>query len=165
MGLKDELDGKKFLTLTLKEADLYEASSPPFGEKVENRFQIIVDDIRESSKCLALGRSTATVFHLMRVMEAGLRALAAELGIPYAPSWESYRKQLNKILNTNTYNNLTSDQKAKRPFYQDVLGDVIAIKTAWRNPTMHIVKSYDSTQAAVIYDVTKAFMQHLAAYL
>ena len=34
------------------------------------------------------------VFHLMRVMEAGLKATAGSLGIPYAPSWESYLKQI-----------------------------------------------------------------------
>ena len=31
----------------------------------------------------------------MRVMEAGLKALAKLLDIPYAPSWESYLKQIN----------------------------------------------------------------------
>ncbi|MEZ5880772.1 MAG: hypothetical protein R3D35_08940 [Nitratireductor sp.] len=162
MGLKDELGSRVFLGLSEADRNLFEAKEPPFGQEVEQRFAIAIDDIYEASKCLALGRGTATVFHLMRVTEVGLKALAAELGIPYAPSWESYKRQLEKILDSGNYASLTPDQKAKRPFYLDVLGDVSAIKTAWRNPTMHIVKSYDVAQAAVIFSATNMFMRHLA---
>src|SRR5262249_6091339 len=56
-----------------------------FGEEVATKFVPANQDIEEAGKCLALSRGTATVFHLMRVMEAGLKALAKPLGIPYAP--------------------------------------------------------------------------------
>src|SRR5262249_39536541 len=53
-----------------------------FGEEVATKFVPANQDIEEAGKCLALSRGTATVFHLMRVMEAGLKALAKPLGIP-----------------------------------------------------------------------------------
>ena len=34
------------------------------------------DDVEEARKCLALGRSTAAVFHLMKIVEHGVLALA-----------------------------------------------------------------------------------------
>jgi hypothetical protein len=61
----------------------------PFGQTVALRFPTASFDIEEAGKCLALARPTACVFHSMRVMEVGVKALAKELKIPYAPSWES----------------------------------------------------------------------------
>lgn len=161
----DQLSKRFALVLSSRERDLYEATEPLFGDAVFNRFQGANDDIAEAGKCLALERGTATVFHLMRVLEAGLKALGKELGIPYAPSWEAYIKQLDKLLDGKSYDSLTSEQKAKRPFYQDVLGDLISIKSAWRNPTMHIVRSYGIRQAGIIFEASKGLMQHLAKEL
>jgi len=163
--LRDDCKARIYFQIAPENALRYHPVEPGFGEEVERAFPIAIDDIVEAGKCLALGQGTATVFHLMRVMEAGLRALAADLGIPYAPSWEAYKKQLDKILDTNNYANLTADQKTKRPFYQDALGDLVAIKTAWRNPTMHIVKSYDIKQATVVWSTIESFMRHVAANL
>ena len=98
----------------------------------------------------------------MRVMEAGLKGIAAELGVSYAPSWESYISQLSNILDGKAYKKLTEDQRAKRPFYNDVLRDLSAVKMAWRNPTMHIVKSYETAQAKSVYGAVESFMRHLA---
>jgi hypothetical protein len=42
----------------------------PVGEQVEIKFMSAIQDIEEAGKCLAMGRGTATVFHLMRVVEA-----------------------------------------------------------------------------------------------
>lgn len=163
--LQDQLQARMTLLLSAHECRLFDPREPLFGDDVFNRFAIANDDIAEAGKCLGLGRGTATVFHLMRIMEAGLKALGNELGIPYAPSWESYISQMQKLLDTKNYANLTPDQKAKRPFYQEILSDLISVKTAWRNPTMHIVRSYDISQARVAFDAVCGFMQHLAKEL
>jgi hypothetical protein len=161
----DELEEFRFLLLSDQDAALFQSEEPLFGDDVFARFSVANDDIAEAGKCIALGRGTAAVFHLMRVMEAGLKALGKELGIPYAPSWESYTKQIDNILDPAKYKSMPADKLAKRPFYEEVLGDVVAVKRAWRNPTMHIVKSYDVQQAKVIFEAVKSFMQHLAKEL
>ena len=48
---------------------------------VFNAFPSANNDILEASNCLALERGTATVMHLMRVAEVGLKALASALGV------------------------------------------------------------------------------------
>jgi len=160
--VRDECQDQLYIQIPPESAALYQPAQPLFGEEVERVFPMAIDDIAEAGKCLAIGQGTAAVFHLMRVMEAGLKGLANELGVPYAPSWESYISQLEKILNSKNYSNLTDLQKAKRPFYHDALGDLSAIKLVWRNPTMHIVKSYDVNQAKMIFGAVGSFMKHLA---
>ena len=36
------------------------------------------------------------------------------------------------------------------------------LRRAWRNPSMHIDRSYSLETAAEIFDATKSFMRHLA---
>jgi hypothetical protein len=46
------------------------------GDAVTAKFPDAVVEIRNAGNCLAVGCSTAAVFHLMRVVEFGLRALS-----------------------------------------------------------------------------------------
>ncbi len=51
------------------------------GEAVQERFPSLATDIDEAGKCFATGRFTATVFHLMRVMEVGVQEFCEALGV------------------------------------------------------------------------------------
>lgn len=163
----DDQIGSRFgVILTKEEAKLFDQKSQPlFGNLVYERFPAASDDVAEAGACLAFNRGTAAVFHLMRVMEAGLKGLAREMGVNYAPSWESYIKQLDAMFAQNAYSKLTDEQKRKLPAYRDVLGDLVSVKSAWRNPTMHIVRHYDPSQAKIIFESVQAFMTNLAENL
>jgi len=132
-----------------------------FGSEVAARFAAAGDDIEEAGNCIALGRGTACVYHLMRVMEIGLKALANPLGIPYAPSWESYLRQIEAKI-TAKHSSKSKKWKKEEPFYRDVLGDLQAVKIAWRNPTMHIVRRYTTEEADDILRAVRAFMRRMA---
>ena len=54
-----------------------------FGSEVTENFKSALYDINEAGKCFALGRDTACVFHLMRVLEHGLRVVAKKLKIKF----------------------------------------------------------------------------------
>jgi hypothetical protein len=157
----DELSTRVYVQVPHERAKYYEPTSPPFGQKVFDQFSTAIDDVSEASTCLALERNTAAVFHLMRVMESALKVLANELGIPYAPSWESYLRQLNNLVETD-WKTKSRDLRIKQPFYKEVVGDLQAVKIAWRNPTMHIVKSYGGEEAVQVYGCVKQFMTRLA---
>lgn len=135
-----------------------------FGDDVAVCFPGVGDDVEDAGNCLALGQGTAAVFHLMRVMEHGLRAISKMLGIPYAPSWESHLKQIEA--------NIKADHKGKSPewkrdeaFFKEVLGDLAAVRIAWRNPTMHIGRRYSQDEAEQVYQAVRLFMQRVAAKL
>jgi hypothetical protein len=52
--------------------------------------------------------------------------------------------------------------KKDEPFYREVLGDLQAIKIAWRNPTMHIVRHYSAEEAEDVFRAVRTFMKRLA---
>ena len=69
----------------------FQRSLTLFGTEVAARFPRAIVDIEEAGKCFALGRFTACVFHLMRVVEAGLAAISRSLNIvKHSPTWEAY---------------------------------------------------------------------------
>jgi hypothetical protein len=160
LQLFDELGRLKLYLVPAHMVEFYEEEMP-FGETVFDRFPSAVPDTRNAGRCLALGQPTACMFHLMRVMERGLAAYAAKLGIPYAPSWESYIRQLDKQFSVE-WNTKTKSWKAIEPFHKEILGDLIAVKTAWRNPTVHIVNDYDAEEGERAYHAVRGFMQKLA---
>lgn len=159
----DELNRQLCFLVPREQAKLF--STPQiFGAEVAERFQSAATDIEEAAKCLALQRGTASVFHLMRVMEVGLKAVAAALGIPYAPSWESYLRQIQSEIDKPWKRKSKKWKEAER-FFRDVLANLHAVKVAWRNPTMHIVNHYTPETAREVFDAVKGFMRHLATTL
>ena len=61
----------RFLAIAPEKAKLLQPA-PPFGYDVAKAFPRASDDILEATKCYALERYTASVFHLMRAIEIGL---------------------------------------------------------------------------------------------
>ena len=80
--VKDELSGKMIFSLPDRNSRQFEAGESIFGKDCLERFPSAAFEIDEAAKCLALERSTASVFHLMRVMEIGIAAVRRSLGIP-----------------------------------------------------------------------------------
>jgi hypothetical protein len=160
--LMDELKGHEFMHVS-PEFVRYYNQPMLFGQNVNDHLPKAIDDIEEAGKCLALGRGTACVMHTMRVMEVGLRALANALGIPYAPSWESYLKQIRDKI-AEPYDKKPPEWKMNEKFYRDLSGDLFTIKQAWRNPTMHVDRKYSVEEALQIFQASGQFMARLAAH-
>ena len=143
--IEDQLKSRHFLYVDQNLVDYYKRPTL-FGQAVNDKFPNAIDDIQDAGSCLAVGQSTACVMHLMRVMEAGLKALARDLKIPYAPSWESYLTQIEKNIAVKRSTKSKAWIKTEK-FYRDVSGDLLTIKQAWRNPTMHIDRRYELEEA------------------
>lgn len=163
--ITDELESLSFFHIPTEKVEFYENSMEKFGQQVSTVFPDAIFDIDESGKCFGTQRNTACVFHLMRIMEVGLRFLAEKLNIPATiPTWDGILKKIDAEL-----------QKEKKDKSQEWLGleSVIAeaashlraVKTAWRNPTMHIEKKYTDEEALDIYSAVRGFMRHLATKL
>jgi hypothetical protein len=161
--IEDQLKARHFLFVDQNLVDYYKHPTL-FGQQVNDNFPNAIDDIQDAGSCLALGQGTACVMHLMRVMESGLKALAKELKIPYAPSWESYLTQIEKNIAAKRSTKSKAWIKTEK-FYRDVSGDLLTIKQAWRNPTMHIDRRYEPEEAENILKAVKALMQRIATKL
>jgi hypothetical protein len=57
------------------------------GKEVFDAFPTANNDVSEAGMCLAFERGTACVMHCMRILEVGLVALAADLGIGRQNDW------------------------------------------------------------------------------
>src|SRR5205085_2266401 len=111
-------------------------------------------------------RNTACVMHLMRVMEAGLKAVATALAIPdpAQANWQQIIDQINSQINQRRAAK-SAGWLAVEPFFADVSAHLFAVKVAWRNPSMHLEAKYDESEAKRMYNAIEGFMQHLAARL
>jgi hypothetical protein len=161
--MRDELNGTICFVVPVDRAR-YFTSTEPFGPEVAQLFPRSIIDTEEAAKCLGSSRATACVFHLMRVMEDGLKTVATVLDIPYAPSWESYIKQIETKLDL-PWKSKSRTWRKEEPFFRDVLAHLHAVKVAWRNPTMHIVNHYTPEQAEDVFNAVRGFMRHLAGKL
>jgi len=161
--LKHELSLVSLFVLESEHVKFFDALNP-FGEDVSDVLPMAIPDIEDAGKCIALNQGTASVFHSMRVMEAALKALAKLLGIPYAPSWESYISQIEKCINEK-HKRKTVKWKRDESFFREILGNLQTIKIAWRNPTMHIVRRYSVEEAIDIYGGVRGLLKRLAPRL
>lgn len=118
----------------------------------------------KAGDCFALGMNTATVFHLMRIIDAGLKSAAKPLGITYSSeSWQVVGRKINEKMQEK--HQLKSEEwKEREPFYAELLTDIGAIGKAHRNPTLHDLKiNYSEDEAQYLFVVTEAFVGHLVA--
>jgi hypothetical protein len=146
-----ELDSRVFVFIDPLLVAQYQ-NPIPFGEAVAEAFPSSLSDSVEAAKCLAVDRATACVFHLMRVMEVGLKAVAKALGVPYISEWGRCIGEMEKV-------------QPKSAFFTDAVAHLRTVKNAWRNPTMHIERQYSDREAETIFRAVEAFMLHLATKL
>lgn len=160
--IDDELKERQFFALETKMAQYFERPYL-FGDEVFNNFPSANEDISEAGTCLALERATACVMHLMRVVEAGLKALANQLGLPSRNDWGKHLEDIETELERRY-----KAAKARTPdeqFFSEAAAQIGHIKTAWRNPTMHVDRSYSPERAEEILVAVRSFMKHLATKL
>ena len=164
--LERDLNERFFLYLNEEEAGQFQ-SDQPFGPLIASVFLSKDEDLREASKCLALGRYTACVFHLMRVMEAAVQAFGKKLGVNLvktAPgkqvtelTWHQILDALNPKLKAMSQN--TVKQKRLHEKYASVQSYLYGVKDAWRNPTMHPrLEGYNELQAKDIMSHVRSFL-------
>jgi hypothetical protein len=160
LGLQNELSGRIALVLSLKDVGYYASDAPLFEKAVFAAFSSANDDIVEAGKCLAVGRGTACVMHLMRVAEVGLKGLAKSLDVGPQNDWGSYLREIDKELGKRTKS--AGARTHAEQFYAETATSFDHLRRAWRNSSMHIDRSYSQERAEEILQATKSFLRRLA---
>jgi HEPN domain-containing protein len=164
----DELDPYFFLFIPESKVKYYDSASP-FGEEVTKKFPKATEDIDEAGKCYAVGRYTACVFHLMRVMEIGVQSLGKKLGIskPTEREWQPILNDVNGAIRklSNPPTPITAKQKKVRNNYAQAAVYLENVKNAWRNDVMHPKATYTDEEAEEVFRTVKVYMQYLAKIL
>ena len=128
-------------------------------------------EMEEAVFCHSLERSTAAVFHLMRVSEIGLRALARRMGVKMPKGkrleWSEWQQILKEM--TDVSEQVAKTKKAGPhkdellEFYRGALGQFYGFKDEYRNHVMHSRRSYNDYTAAGVLAHVKSFMEKLSA--
>jgi hypothetical protein len=145
----------------------YYVDVEPFGAEVANKFPSTAYDAIEACRCFALGRNTACVFHLMRVLERGLAAFAKRFGVPADhTNWHTIIEGIESAVRNMSKDPVRpSDWKDQQEFFAQAANYLMFVKDAWRNYTAHARGKYTDEEAETILINMRGFMQKLATRL
>lgn len=147
----------------------YVDNSDLFGARVSDSFPSATRDITEAGNCLAAECNTAAVFHLMRLAEYGLRALARDRQISLPKNadldlatWEEILRRLEGAELAIQGYPKTSAREQQYEFYHGAMMEFKRFKNVFRNPIMHTRDGYDRDQAHSAFAHVRDFMKILA---
>jgi len=159
---------RKFLYIN-EDCSLFVDNPNLLGAEVVEAFPSAKDDIREAGNCLAAECTTSAVFHLMRVAEYGLRALAKDrrIKVPRGAlelaTWEDIIQRLETAEQKIQGYPKTLAREAQFEFYHGAMMEFKRFKNKFRNRLMHARDSYDRHQARSALDHVGDFMKILAS--
>ena len=163
-ALKADLEPMRFAAVEPRHVTLYEAQTPIMGLDVDAKFPAATYDIEEAGKCLALGRSTACVFHLMRAAEASAAiALTTLGGNPLKPNGESLTfgalaVEIGKIVDA-------PPQGPSRDDWLKVKAQMHSCNRAYRTKVAHPVDKYTESEADTTFRITRSLLEEIAALI
>lgn len=161
IGLKDEMYGRKVFALSPAEEDYYVGGVKLFGDAVVDAFPDAVEDIAEAGKCFACGRYTASVFHLMRVMERAVHMLGKKLAVTVTD--KNNKELVWGLIASNIGESIKKMPKGQnKDEWSQVHSLLVSVKDAWRNNTMHPKGTYTEDEAKVVFDAVRGFMGRFA---
>jgi len=151
--------------LYVPNADKMHLEANQFSFMAVAKFPSASYDMFESGKCFALDRHTACVFHLMRVLEIGLKALCVKLDyIPKNDNWHEVLKELPEAIRKKFNPHIGNPNwKEEEHFYSQLAVEFRHFKNAWRNYVMHAHEKYGRDEADAIYAHVKSFIDHAAS--
>ena len=150
----------------------YFDQTAPFGVKVKAKFPAAAADVQAAGNCFAVDLHTATVFHLMRVAEHGLRALARKLKVKLRDKknrslpiefadWQDVIDGCNNAI--KKARELSQPKKqAQLEFFTAAVAHCGYMKDLWRNNVSHTRKPYNESEALEVMDRVRSFMVLLA---
>jgi hypothetical protein len=153
-------------------------------ENVDEEWKSVISAFPSSRKeiiaaldCFALGDYPGCVFHMMRIAELGLRAIAGERGIkklsgkrgqPKPIEWGTWNEVFDAIenqLKVIRQGNQGPKRDAALSFYDTALSDLRRMRDLYRDPTMHFRETYNKGEAHDAIVRANGLMTTLAPYL
>jgi hypothetical protein len=139
-------------------------------EDVVARFPEAIDDVEEMTKCYALCRYPAAVFHALIVVEHGLVELGPRIGVTDPKEgWDASCRQLERVIKAGRSVNVTGldfDQ------LDQLNACVQSMKASWRNKISHATGKpvllhggFAPDVAEEIIKTSRGFMRRLAIVL
>ena len=133
-----------------------------FGSEVTSAFPSAVENVRNAGTCFAVEQWDACVFHLMRVLEQGIRVLATKFNVPFQnTTWHTIIEQIEASVRRMD-SSFGADWKEQQKFCSQAASQFMFLKEAWRNHIMHLSDVYDEGKALSVLRHVHELMQILA---
>jgi hypothetical protein len=162
--ISDDLADRRFYFVAPDRVEYY-SDSAMLWYQAWMKFPSTQFDAEEASKCLALGRHTACVMHLMRVLEVGLRTMAKSLGRS-GREWGKLLEEIEDELEQRREAKvMPAGWREDRGFYAEGALQFRHFKDAWRNDVTHGRRRFGAEEASEVYGAVRSFMHHLATRL
>jgi hypothetical protein len=169
--LEEKIKIESFFRYPRDKARLLRAASREW-QHIWNAFNV-KDDVLAGIDCFALGHSTASVFHMMRVAEVGLRGLGRERGIRLPGdkpieylNWNEILREVDeRVKELGRTMSAGPDKDVALEFYNSVLIQGRALKDIYRNQTMHVRHQFNEPEAKAAIELTYEFMEDLCMYI
>ncbi len=163
-----DLAAPLFLCIPRGSRNFYTQPEPLFGDPVDRTFPEARTDLAAAGRCLALDEWTATIFHLMRVLEHGLRDLAGRLELGATgdldqATWGTIIDRIESRIRELDAGPRSPEKTATASHYHGLAQQFRHFKDAWRNHVMHARTHYDQHEAWEVWTSVRAFMLRLAA--
>ncbi len=163
--LERELKTRVFLPVAIQRQKYFDCPLEGWEIAIE-KFPDCREDVEEMSKCYALSRYTAAVFHSLLVSEHGLIVLGRQVGVnDPKPGWDATYRRLDHLVN----NRRDIPAGIDFAFVEQTKARVESMKHAWRNKVNHaagrlvIEKSgFNDFSAEEVIIATRSFMRQLA---
>lgn len=164
--LHSELKGHLIYRYPSSEAAVFKDWTQDWAPTL-GRFPSAKGDILEAVDLWALQHSTASVFHLMRVLEHGLKALAQDLGKTFdVQNWQNILDEIeSEIRNQAKALPRGVDKLERLRFLSEAAKEFHFFKDGWRNYVSHNRAIYDQLQARNVMDHVRSFMNGLSSRL
>lgn len=172
IAIMEDLLQLTFLRLSPYEAKLYECDAIfVSAPEIHAAFKSANPDLKEAGTCLALGRGTASVFHLMRALSVVLKALARHLGCSKAFSdlrqegevvAEIQKRIEARIARLKPSKKKRAKSMARFEQFREVSLHLELVKDAWRNGSFHGRRSYAPHEALFIMKAVETLMASAA---
>ena len=159
--IENEMEEHLFLWVPPHRADFYSKDAEAIiGKDCCDRFPSIRREVEESVKCYAVGRYTASAFHLMRATEVCVKALAK--AIKATPTHDSWRLVFEEMKNQVAipFGNRQKHWKSHGDFLHTLWTDMCAVAKEWRNDLAHTVDTYTEEEAKQLLGVIPVFLRH-----
>lgn len=161
--------GERVVLALERDRERYYEGAGVWGEAV-GRFEEAEWDMREAGKCYAFERYTASIFHVMRVLEHGLKAVAGTIPSferegSLDVAWGRILRAMDREISKEPSVEKEVWFKGKEKFYSSASSFMWAVKLAWRDGTMHAEGKFEEREAKRIQEASGNLMIYIAEHV
>lgn len=168
-ALRAELRTKLFVFVPPHRASFYESDSL-LTIAATQAFPTAVNEIKAAGNCYSVGLYTASVFHSMRAVEIGLRALGNALSVSFPfpieqAEWHPLIEQIQSRIEEQKKRAKSAEKDTDLQFYSEAAVQFRYFKDGWRIRVAHARATYDEPEALGVVEHARSFFETLATRL